>query len=220
VGAATRAWCGRSLVSRETSLVAIERRETPVVGNVQLRRVPIALTSGWGGLGRPAASASFLAAPAAAAIMPDEMIARSAVRMSANADATGSWPPPGAPMARRAQVSDMAPMQPSAPRWMHELVRLQRAGGYWELDREFARVLGLDLDDLFDRLRRAGIDSDNGPRAWATALALMWLERHAAPFEDEWRFLADKARDWLRHVRSPRDWREWMEMAHEVMMST
>jgi Ca-activated chloride channel family protein len=38
------------LMSRETSYVAIERRDTPVVGDVQLRRVPIALTAGWGGL--------------------------------------------------------------------------------------------------------------------------------------------------------------------------
>ena len=40
------------LVSRETSYVAIEKRETPVLGDVQLRRVPIALTSGWGALNR------------------------------------------------------------------------------------------------------------------------------------------------------------------------
>ncbi len=38
------------LMSRETSFVAVERRETPVLGDMQLRRIPIALTSGWGGL--------------------------------------------------------------------------------------------------------------------------------------------------------------------------
>ena len=38
------------LISRETSFVAVERRETPVVGDVKLRKVPIALTTGWGGL--------------------------------------------------------------------------------------------------------------------------------------------------------------------------
>src|SRR5207253_9217579 len=38
------------LVSRETSFVAIERRDTPVHGDIQLRRVPIALTNGWGGV--------------------------------------------------------------------------------------------------------------------------------------------------------------------------
>ncbi len=41
-----------NLVSRETSLVAVERRETPVKGDMKLRRVPIALTSGWGGVDR------------------------------------------------------------------------------------------------------------------------------------------------------------------------
>ena len=40
-------------MSRETSFVAIERRETPVLGDVKLRRVPIAVTTGWGGV-RPA----------------------------------------------------------------------------------------------------------------------------------------------------------------------
>ena len=38
------------VMSRETSFVAIERRDTPVVGDVKLRKVPIALTTGWGGL--------------------------------------------------------------------------------------------------------------------------------------------------------------------------
>ena len=38
------------LMSRETSFVAIERRDTPVIGDVKLRKVPIALTTGWGGL--------------------------------------------------------------------------------------------------------------------------------------------------------------------------
>ena len=39
------------LVSRETSFVALERREMPVLGGVTLRRVPIAVTTGWGGSG-------------------------------------------------------------------------------------------------------------------------------------------------------------------------
>jgi hypothetical protein len=36
------------ILSRETSFVAVERRETPVVGDMQLRRIPIALTTGVG----------------------------------------------------------------------------------------------------------------------------------------------------------------------------
>jgi hypothetical protein len=40
------------LCSAHTSFVAIEKRETAVAGETQLRRVPIALTSGWGGVDR------------------------------------------------------------------------------------------------------------------------------------------------------------------------
>src|SRR5262245_56153281 len=36
------------LLSRETSYVAVERRDTPVLGDIQLRRIPVALTRGWG----------------------------------------------------------------------------------------------------------------------------------------------------------------------------
>jgi hypothetical protein len=38
------------LCSAHTSFVAVEMRETPVAGETHLRRVPIALTSGWGGV--------------------------------------------------------------------------------------------------------------------------------------------------------------------------
>jgi Ca-activated chloride channel family protein len=204
-----------TLASRETSFVAIERRETPVTGEVQLRRVPIALTSGWGGVRRPPAPALLTATLAAPSAVFDQAIARSAVQMPR---ATAPWPPPTAPIDRRADIFESAPRRPGAPPAMHELVRMQRASGYWELDSEFARVLRLDPSDLFDRLRHAGIDSEDGARAWATALALVWLERHAAEFQDAWRFLADKARDWLQHISvTPGGVRAWMEMAADVL---
>src|SRR5436190_13807631 len=37
------------LCSRETSFVAVEKRDRPVESELQLRRVPVALTRGWGG---------------------------------------------------------------------------------------------------------------------------------------------------------------------------
>jgi Ca-activated chloride channel family protein len=55
------------LCSRETSFVAVEKRETPVAGGAQLRRVPVALTSGWGGL---AGGPSHRAPPAANIFSP------------------------------------------------------------------------------------------------------------------------------------------------------
>ena len=47
------------LVSKWTSFVAVEKRETTVDGEMQLRKVPVALTRGWGGLeGRVSLSAT------------------------------------------------------------------------------------------------------------------------------------------------------------------
>jgi Ca-activated chloride channel family protein len=45
------------LVSRETSYVAVEEREDAAPADVQLRRIPIALTNGWGGVERMGATA-------------------------------------------------------------------------------------------------------------------------------------------------------------------
>ena len=49
------------LASRETSFVAIEHRDTPLEGRAELRRVPVALTSGWGGMRE--SGAQYLCAP-------------------------------------------------------------------------------------------------------------------------------------------------------------
>jgi hypothetical protein len=58
------------LCSRETSFVAIEHRETPAAGRAELRRVPVALTSGWGGVKEQADQARFLHASAAPMAAP------------------------------------------------------------------------------------------------------------------------------------------------------
>ena len=101
---------------------------------------------------------------------------------------------------------------------LQALIVLQRADGAWALTRELARVLGRELDEL-----RAAVPSGPGGdativHAWATALALAWLEVHAADLQDEWELLADKARRWLQDVPAPalRAW-TWPEMAHAVV---
>ena len=215
------------LMSRETSFVAVERRETPVLGDMQLRRIPIALTAGWGGLERmrgrtygavmPRAAAMTLGAPGARRRDDDtqEMlsIARSAfrpvpptVRLDApDGAATGSirrgldrlrrW-------GRGTTPSDQDPdLTPSAlTSGMLAVAALQRADGSWELTEALARAIGHDLGELEALLAGATGKKDEARKAWATALALAWLEEHARDQEDEWRLLAVKARTWLGHV--------------------
>jgi len=208
-----------SLISRETSFVAVERRETPVTGDIQLRRVPIALTDGWGGIRRRfgrvlGASPAFSAGLA----MPDMLDEASALRKPPAARGRfverasallESVRLPRAPrVGRREEVI--------APSGMHALVTLQNADGSWDLVPDLADILGRKFSDL-----KAVIDGATGKdvhRAWATALALTWLHLHAADVEDQWRLLGRKAQRWLDEVpaRAPGGV-SWMDAARRFL---
>jgi hypothetical protein len=84
-----------------------------------------------------------------------------------------------------------------APRALDPLVVLQRADGSWDFDDELAAVLGVRLRKLRKKLEGATGDPEEAARAWATALALAWLESNASESRDEWELLADKAKAWL-----------------------
>jgi hypothetical protein len=199
--------CRYGLMSRETSFVAVERRETPVVGDVQLRKVPIALTSGWGGVDRAARRLVDGAMPIAS--MPPPRLTKSrAARPSMDLSFLRLWAPASEPDAPPAPVSG----------GMHALVRLQLADGSWLFNREFADVIGRDPDALRGLMTGAQGRTDEILQAWATALAIAWLRRHAAAFEDEWRMLADKGMRWLdRSSARPPSGDTWSELANRVV---
>ena len=213
------------LCSRETSFVAIEHRETPVEGRAELRRVPVALTSGWGGVRTvdlaaaslaPSASPRFAfrhAHSAPAACPPG-------VHMGSLFD-TGSWdmaalesasddsaadrfaeapsgPNEQGPLYRVAQMPREEAAEPAvALRALDRLVALQSADGSWDLTPEFAEIIGRSLDELEAELRGAPGGRVVARRVAATSLALEWLEREATADRAEWEMLAEKARRWL-----------------------
>jgi len=220
------------LCSRETSFVAIEHRETPVEGRAELRRVPVALTSGWGGVRTvdlaaaslaPSASPRFAfrhAHSAPAACPPG-------VHMGSLFD-TGSWdmaalesasddsaadrfaeapsgPNEQGPLYRVAQMPREEAAEPAvALRALDRLVALQSADGSWDLTPEFAEIIGRSLDELEAELRGAPGGRVVARRVAATSLALEWLEREATADRAEWEMLAEKARRWLAdHGASP-----------------
>jgi Ca-activated chloride channel family protein len=208
------------LMSRETSLVAIERRDTPTTGDVQLRRVPVVLTTGWGGLEPSAMPRSLRAASFDQGSFVGEALAslQAVASLSLAAPSTPSrlsrlfqvWGSAGA--IADAGASYTAGVTPTSS--LHKIVALQRANGSWELTPELAEAIGFDLS----RLEAALPDTDDKPaharRAWATALALAWLRAHAADAEDQWRLLAVKAQAWLKAVGSvPSDGQAWTDAA-------
>jgi Ca-activated chloride channel family protein len=200
------------LMSRETSFVAIERRDAPVIGDIKLRRVPVALTAGWGGLEpvRPTAMARL-------ASTADTMASVSPWEMDRSMPAPAAAAPTGwrvLQALRRSRTPPGASPSSSTGMAMHQVVALQRANGSWEPTREFARALGSDLAGIVAALPAATGDRALALQAWATALALVWLQTHAMDAEDLWRLLAEKARAWLDAVEVvPSDGRTWIDAA-------
>lgn len=184
------------LCSRETSFVAIERRETPVAGRSELRRVPVALTSGWGGNG--AALAPPTAAPAGAFdALPLASMALSVFQLFESAPDISECRVSRTPDRRSA--GGPLPMLGNAwtMRPHDRLVELQAADGSWDLTREFARAIGKPLAELEEALAGATGDAKTARRALATALAVHWLDRYAGEWRHEWEMLAWKAVRWL-----------------------
>jgi Ca-activated chloride channel family protein len=209
------------LISRETSFVAIERRETPVHGDIQLRRIPIALTDGWGNVLKDVRSQMFAASLAGRAV---RLPARAPTAFSLGVDSASfeavhpaSSPKMGwltrtaARLSRTRQTSNVVP-----PSGMHALVALQRADGSWDLTPELAAVIGHDMRDLVAAVQLASGPRPEIRRAWATALALVWLSDHAREAEAEWRMLAAKARRFLDNAPVlPPSGGTWLEAAGE-----
>jgi hypothetical protein len=203
------------LSSRETSFVAVEYRENPSEEEAELRRVPIALTHGWGegrsvGRLRSLLSMTMSSPPTGAS-------------MSSEPDFAGSTSydaPPGfddgetrflhasldAPASSsQDSLGDSKPPASNSP--MLELILLQHADGHWELDKVLAKHLDLALEDLVRRLAElAELPGDLAAEiksCWATTLALVFLETRHAEDRDEWGLVAAKARIWLAAATLP-----------------
>ena len=203
------------LVSRETSFVAVERRETPIEGEAVLRRIPVALTSGWGEMETARFSTQVdMAMPSVLYAALSSMPMGAAGQSHPDVDFAhfrGPETPPaetrsslrslrdslfGARPARAASARSRREAATPAGRALDQIVALQRADGSWDLTADLAAVLDVDLTALEQGVRVAGSTPD-ARRLWATALALAWLDRHACDTRDEWRLLADKAERWL-----------------------
>jgi len=235
------------LISRETSFVAVERRGTPVEGAVQLRRVPIALTTGWGNvtagdryaLARRSGIAFKLSLPSTEHTMAflegvlDErelrtalMAERGAKIVSRLADWAGarsgspakSRPEPRTGTSSAGTSGSSRRVEDPVATAMHALIVLQRADGSWDLTRKFASAIGQVLSNLETPRTGPASDREEKRRAWATALALAWLQDHASGYIDEWRLLAEKAQTWLERVASvPLDGSTWVDAARRFL---
>ena len=197
------------LASRETSWVVVEHRDVVTNEPAVLRRVPIAIASGWGGAdamesafapvlqqditGQFDISALELSAPVQRSLGRRQpgSVSRSLSRM------VEKWLP-----SKRAPVSDPRIGHPgSSERVFDRVIALQRADGSWELDEALLVACGLSREQLptLEALVPSAA-SHEGRRAMATAIALTFLRHRAAHHRMEWALLARKADRYLAHV--------------------
>ncbi|MBI2837254.1 MAG: VWA domain-containing protein [Acidobacteria bacterium] len=286
------------LCSRETSFVAVEERGAPTEGEMQLRRVPIALTRDWGGLhgdlssrpmaigsvgsrvprgvicgAPPASTAPLHGAPiwqhevfdgdpldvhsfmrrktdeessresrigsAGSTVVSASTEERAASglfgairnlfrRTPASADggqgapSPASVPPPrdqgGQAPGSTSQESHPKPKATDVRKTMHWLLSAMCADGSWLLTERLAEIVGRRLGELEAALAGANGSRDDVRSAWATALALAWLEEEAPQLRDEWRLVGDKARKWLANCPATlASGEDWIEAARECL---
>ena len=97
------------------------------------------------------------------------------------------------------------------------LAGLQRADGSWELTRDLAHVLGRSLRDLEAELPAAPGHEAAARDAWATAIALTWLEMNAQTLDQEWRLIAQKAVEWLDTVSGSLAGADYRDLARQQL---
>lgn len=229
-----------SLVSRHTSFVAVEERATPTEGEAQLRKVPVAITRGWHGLGevrgrfaraalhRSAYLPAGMSVPMPVACTPSRLDTQEIV-LECSREAFDAPVATGrgiAPLEARRRLQEQAarllagrlsarrPASPST-RPLDRLVALQGAHGAWLLDDALAKALGWKNAKQLRKAFGRKLSGEPEERAAATALALVWLERECQDSRDEWRILAEKGREWLD--RTPEGADAWLALAREAL---
>jgi Ca-activated chloride channel family protein len=181
------------LVSSATSYVAVEERplDARTTAPAELRRIPVALTSGWGG-GRMELAPP--PAPRAMAAMP----APAAPALSMHRASSSSTPKGGGFFSRVSQVlfgggtnkePESAVVAPTDR--VFDLLMTQKADGRFERSKELDAWLGVRVAKLESAIHT------HGDAVVCTAVVIALLEAEASERESEWRPAVTKAKAWL-----------------------
>lgn len=209
--------CRYGLLSRVTSYVVVDERPEGerATEAAELRRIPVALTSGWGGI-------STLASSSVTRYSIPQLLAADGLP---EMDFCLTEPSFSARYARDIDLVDSSPLPSCAPP-RHEsaldravdLMILQNADGSWDLTDDFARAVGLPLDRL--EQAAAEIAVKDADRILATAIVLAYAEDGAIPVDDAWGHLLEKAGRWLAKATGtqspPEGHHSWVDWSRTI----
>ncbi|MDD5435323.1 MAG: hypothetical protein PH343_07840, partial [Nitrospira sp.] len=192
-----------ALISRETSFIAIERREenNKTIGEVALRKVPVNLTKGWHGLERSNLHLLNLC------------VAPSYSRRQ---------------LSEKEYLYDMAMELPAVTH--HEstkytnqdillkILSLQQAKGGFRISKEVAELIGIPFQDLKVNARRIKINEEIDRFVLlSTAIILFLLKKRFVDMEDLWISVVQKSDKWFkREVERTNPRSEGISLEHWV----
>jgi len=201
------------LMSSTTSYVAIEERspEDQAKERAELRRIPVALSHGWGGVHEGAHRHITGAIRSMDSVMACE--SPDVLRMTVQ-----RWGNGGSDIDAAAAPGDAAPSDP-----MDRVLFEQRADGSWKLTRELAEMCGSTLKDLKNAARALQQKDANPLLATLLMLVLLDSRSDAASLKPVIR----KAREWVDSATAglaPPDpyssWQVWAEQFVETPKSS
>lgn len=213
------------LMSSATSYVAIEERpaDERATERAELRRIPVALTTGWGGLMgaigpvacAPMASMRMLDTDAML-IQPDSVapqVSGTGAFSSGPADMVDSMSESVGPGIGRGGVARKAKGSPDDK--LDDVLFAQRSDGSWELTKELARLCNAKPADLKKAAKTESAKVSEPERLLATLLVLQLLEARAEA--TSLKPMIRKAKAWAKRAvgksKPPKSFSSWEEWA-------
>jgi hypothetical protein len=171
------------ILSSITSFLVVAERPEALAGEIAMRRVPVALTRGWGGWDSPVLFQS----------MPDILCNMRAP------DAMSGPPPFLRSPSTQYSLRDTAPSKSPDLREQayRQLIQLQEAEGWWPLEGWLAQQAGVSLRTLESVAQKMSLSEKFARQVVATLTALYLLEIKFNEWESEWHLSAAKAERWL-----------------------
>jgi len=192
----------------ETSFVAVVERPDAerTSGEVELRRVPVMVTAGWHGIGRAKALPRSMVSMAC--IPSFNSLSSQAMKSCDSAPLESDSPDLEIPSFPRRQAAPAYKAPP--PPWHIALLMEQKADGSFELTSELVKAAKLSDREVKKLLGESHLDHI----VFATALAVITLQRRARAESDTWGAAVTKALEWLERSGQKVTFHpcQWLEM--------
>jgi Ca-activated chloride channel family protein len=181
------------ILSRETSFVAIEKRsgDEKTEGEVVLRKVPVMLTKGWGGM------KFFDTAPKGTIAYHTEVAREHICNYAMDSSIRSHSRSPHKSLSRLRALYKQIP--PTDQDVLIDILLLQKAGGGFEVNEKLSSRIGITIGGLKKLSRKIeAIGKGDMLTLLATAIILQLLEKNYQDREDEWKGLVEKTEQWFK----------------------